>query len=216
MTRSRLLPAELALQHPDGRPAQLGDLTGRGLLVVQLVRYFGCLPCQDWLIALDSAAGRLADLGARPIAIGGSADHQARWPASERGVTMPLLLDPDHVLRAAVGAERPLGVRLADPRGLASYARSVAHGNRPKRITHDTVRVPGVVMIGSDLEVLWVHVGARIGDYPPLEAVIERVRILAGRGARTLAGPDIGRGRLDRSTESRQGMGTATTGFPAR
>lgn len=180
MTTSRLLRAELALQHPDGRPTELGDLTGHGLLVVQLVRYFGCLPCQDWLIALDSAAGHLADLGARPIAIGGSADYQARWLASERGVTMPLLLDPDHVVRAAVGAERPLGIRLADPRGLASYARSLAHGNRPKRITRDTVRVPGVVILGSDLEVLWVHVGARIGDYPPLEAVIERVRILAG------------------------------------
>lgn len=27
-------------------------MTGR-LLVVQLVRYFGCLPCQDWLMQLD-------------------------------------------------------------------------------------------------------------------------------------------------------------------
>ena len=136
-------------------------------------------PCQDWLIGLDSAAGRLAELGASPIAIGGSADFQARWLASERGVTMPLPLDPDHLLRTVVGAERPLGLRMADPRGIAFYARSVARGNRPKRITRDTVRAPGVVILGPDLEVLWVHVGTRIGDYPPLEEVIDEVRVLA-------------------------------------
>jgi hypothetical protein len=80
MTAPRLT-GDLPLVHPDGRPARLGQFTTEGLLVVQLVQYFGCLPCQDWLIGLDRSTGALADLGASALAVGGSADYQARWLA---------------------------------------------------------------------------------------------------------------------------------------
>ena len=58
-----VVPADLVLGTPDGGAAVLGDFVTEGYLVVQLVRYFGCLPCQEWLIGLDRAAGVLAVAG---------------------------------------------------------------------------------------------------------------------------------------------------------
>ncbi|MHB1063038.1 MAG: redoxin domain-containing protein [Georgenia sp.] len=178
----RRLSADLALVTPDGGAARLGDLATEDWLVIQLVRYFGCLPCQEWLIGLDAAAPDLAALGARAAAVGGSADFQAKWLRDERGVQMPLLLDPGNGLRDAVGAGARLGIRLADPRGLAAYAGALARGARPQRITADTVRSPGVVVLDRDLSVRWVHVGRRIGDYPTLGKVVNVVRALASTG----------------------------------
>ncbi len=173
------LDRDTPLLKPGGELARLGDLAEGEWLVIQLVRYFGCLPCQEWLIALDAAAPNLAAQGIRAAAIGGSADYQARWLRDDRGVQMPLLLDPGHGLRDALGAGAPLGARLADPRGLAAYAGALARGVRPQRITSDTVRRPGVVILDGDLTVRWTHVGRRIGDYPPLGDVLEVVRSLA-------------------------------------
>jgi peroxiredoxin len=166
------VPDLLPLTTPDGGDVDLASLAGPRWLVVQLVRYFGCLPCQEWLAALDRASDDLAVRGARAAAVGGSADYQARWLRDERGVRIPLLLDPDHALRDVVGAAAPLGPRLADPRGLGSYARALARGNRPRRITRDTVRSPGVVILDRQLTVRWLHVGRRIGDYPRIADVL--------------------------------------------
>lgn len=167
----------LVLFDPDGRPVTIGSLAGP-LLVVQLARYFGCLPCQEWLVALDRAAGDLAKHGARPLAVAGSADYQARWLANHHGVTMTLLVDPEQTLRASVGVG-DLGARLADPRGLVSYGRTLAHGYRPQRVTRDTLRAPGVAILDADLTVRWRHVGRRIGDYPDLGDVIDTVAQIA-------------------------------------
>ena len=173
------LDRDTPLLTPDGGNSSLGDLAEGQWLVLQLVRYFGCLPCQEWLIALDEAAPDLAVLGVRTAAIGGSADYQARWLRDSRGVQMPLRLDPGHGLRDVLGAGEPLGVRLADPRGVAAYVGALARGVKPQRITSDTVRRPGVVVLDGALTVRWVHVGRRIGDYPPLGDVLGVVRELA-------------------------------------
>jgi hypothetical protein len=139
----------IVLADPGGNPTALGDLAG-STLVGQLVRYFGCLPCQEWLLNLDRATDTLAAIGARPVAVGGSADHQARWLRGEMSVAMPLLLDPAHQRRQVLGVG-DLGGRLLDPRGLISYGRSRAHGFRPQRVTKDTVRAPGMVILDEQL-----------------------------------------------------------------
>ncbi len=165
------VPLNLALLTPEGAPVALGDVLTHRLTVVLLVRYYGCLPCQEWLIGLDSAAADLASQDVGAVAIGGSADYQATWLREERGVNLPLLLDPDQGFRDHVGATKRLTWRLADPRGAAAYTRSMAHGFRPQRITRDTVRSPGVVVLDQTGAVRWRHLGTRIGDYPALDDV---------------------------------------------
>ena len=72
------VPADLTVMTPEGEPVPVSSLVTGRLLVVQLVRYFGCLPCQDWLMQLDQLAPSLSDHGVSVAAIGGSADYQAR------------------------------------------------------------------------------------------------------------------------------------------
>jgi len=180
MTAPATVPSDLTLADPEGRPVRLAKvLAGNRLTVVQLARYFGCLPCQEWCVDLDRQAPDLAASGIGAAIVGGSADYQAQWLRDEKGVSIPLLLDPDHLLREAVGAARPLGLRLLNPRGAAAYAGSLRHGYRPQAITRDTVRSPGVVILGPDGSVRWQHVGKRIGDYPPLADVLDAARRLA-------------------------------------
>lgn len=162
---------ELSLLTPDGAPTPLSSVLDQRLVIVQLVRYFGCLPCQEWLVDLDRAAPRLAGHDVAAAAVGGSADYQAQWLRDERGVSMPLLLDPEQRFRDAVGAAKPLGGRLLNPRGAAAYARTLRHGFRPQKITRDAVQAPGVVILDRLGNVCWQHIGTRIGDYPPIETV---------------------------------------------
>lgn len=165
---------DVVLADPDGRPVRLSDLAGP-LLVVQLMRYYGCLPCQEWLVALDGAAGELEEGGARAVAVGGSADYQARWLRDHRSVQVPLLLDPHQQVRSLVDIG-DLGRRLLDPRGFLSYGASLFHGFRPHLPTRDSVRAPGVVILDAKLAVRWRHVGRRVGDYPPLALVFDTLR----------------------------------------
>lgn len=164
---------DLELLSPQGDRVRLGDVLAFDLTVVQLVRYFGCLPCQEWLIELDRRAGDLARQGIGAAAVGGSADYQAVWLREQRGVNVPLLLDPSHEFRAAVEATRPLGWRMLDPRGATAYARSLAHGYRPQAVTHDTVRSPAVLVLDRTGTVRWRFVGTRIGHYPLPDEVDE-------------------------------------------
>lgn len=177
MTAMNPLLVGLQLRDPEGVPVAFADFAGP-LLVVQLVRYFGCLPCQEWLVSLDAAGKELAQFGARPLAVGGSADYQARYLQEQRGVTMPLLLDGNQEFRDVVGIG-DLGVRLLDPRGLVSYGRALAAGFRPQRVTRDTVRAPGVVILDQNLAVRWSFEGSRIGDYPELSEVLTATARLA-------------------------------------
>jgi hypothetical protein len=179
---STSVPTDLTLADPTGGPVPLHEvLAGHRVTVVQLVRHFGCLPCQEWCVALDRAAPRLASLGVGAVVVGGSADYQARWLKQEKGVHTPLLLDPDQRLRDAVGATEPLGLRLLDVRGAAAYARSLRRGYRPQAITRDTVRSPGVVILDAGGRLLWQHAGKRIGDYPPLADVVAASESLVRR-----------------------------------
>lgn len=166
------VPTDLPLLAPQGETTTLGAHLTHDLTVVQLVRYFGCLPCQEWLVDLDRLRDQLADHGAGALAVGGSADYQAVWLQQEKAVGMPLLLDPEQGFRGYVDAEKPLGWRMADPRGAVAYARSLGHGFRPQSVTRDTVRSPGVVVLDRTGAVRWRHVGTRIGDYPDLTEVL--------------------------------------------
>jgi len=168
----------LALFTPDGVPVRLDAFAG-STLVVQLVRYFGCLPCQVYLRDLDGRADALAAVGARAIAIGGSAHYQARW-LRESGVAMPLLLDPPGLFRDWAGLG-DLGRRqMLALRGIRNYLSAVAGGVRPRRPTVDVMRSPGIVILDADLALRWAHEGTALGDYPPPDRVLREAAAVSG------------------------------------
>ena len=171
---------DIVLHTHDGTPVRLGDLAADPLVVV-LVRYFGCLPCQAFVQELDAVRDQLPP-GASVVAVGGSADFQAEWLKTEKGVGMPLLLDPGQHVRDLVQLGDLSATQLLSGRGMASYAGAlVGKGLRPQKITKDATKAPGVALFDPDFGVRWVHRGERIGDYPTVEELLSVVRTPAGR-----------------------------------
>lgn len=165
-------PRSVILHDPDGQPVPFSELTGDPLVVI-LVRYFGCLPCQAYLQDVDDARDRFPAT-ARVVAIGGSADYQARWLRDSQGIGMPLLLDPDQQIRAIAELGDLTRRQLLAPRGAANYVQAMRRGLRPQKITKDTVRSPGVAVFDSDPGVTWTYEGRMLGDYPSVDELVQQ------------------------------------------
>lgn len=165
--------AEIGLTDPDGNATTLGEF-GAEPLVVILVRYFGCLPCQEFVRDLDGELDRFPP-GTRVIAVGGSADHQARWLRNTKGVAIPLLLDPDQEVRPVAGVGDLSARQMSSLSGASNYVKSLVRGFRPQVPTADATKAPGIVVFDSDFNVSWVYRGEMLGDYPPVDDLIERI-----------------------------------------
>ncbi len=170
-------PANIGFITPHGEPDTLAHYAGP-LLVVQLVRYFGCLPCQRYLEDLDGRAPELQALGARAVAIGGSADYQARW-LLERGVKMPLLLDPEQRFREWAGMGDLSPRQAMSLTGMRNYVGAILAGYGLQRPTQDRQKSPGVVVLSGSLDLVWSYEGTALGDYPPVDALIATVAELS-------------------------------------
>ena len=166
--------ADIALTDPDGNPTTLEAFRADPLVVI-LVRYFGCLPCQEFVRDLDGELDRFPS-GTRVIAVGGSADHQARWLRDTKGVAMPLLLDPNQEVRAVAGVGDLSARQMSSLGGASNYVKSLVRGFRPQVPTADATKAPGIVVFDADFNVTWVHRGVMFGDYPSVEALIDRVK----------------------------------------
>lgn len=84
---------------------------------------------------------------------------------------IPLLLDPEHLLRDRVGLTRLSLAGVLSPRGALNYLRSVGRGRRQGRI-HGYDLQPGVIVTDGDLEVVRTWRGRTYGDYPDLDEVL--------------------------------------------
>jgi peroxiredoxin len=169
-------PADIALTVAGGSPVKFGDFKADPLIVV-LVRYFGCLPCQNYLRDLDVQLDRF-DAGARVVAVGGSTDRQAQWLQENKGVTMPLVIDPDQQIRSLVDLGNLTPLQLAKTGGWANYARAMGNGFRPQIPTKHAQSAPGIAIFDSNFETLWVHRGEMMGDYPPIDELVDIVSSL--------------------------------------
>ncbi len=168
--------AEIALTDPAGKATVLGDYRASPLIVI-LVRYFGCLPCQDYLGQLTASRNQFpAD--ADVVAVGGSAPYQARWLRDSKGVSLPLLLDPEERVRA-VAEVGNLSVReLTSWQGATNYLKAMRHGYMPQVPTSDARKAPGIVVFDPEFNPLWVHRGETLGDYPTVDELIATVGAL--------------------------------------
>lgn len=178
--RPRLPDDLIPLLTASGRTTTLAVYSGR-TLVVQLVRYFGCLPCQEYLRELDRRKAELEAMGAVAVAVGSSADYQARQ-LRESGIAMPLLLDPDGGLRNWLGFTDLTMRQMAAPSGIRSYLAAMRSGLRPRVPTRDLMKSPGIAIFDADLRLLWMHEGGRLGDYPPIHALLATVASLRRPG----------------------------------
>ncbi len=178
----------IELKTLDGEATTLDRFLGDGTTVVQAVRYYGCLPCQHYLLELAEAQEQLQEQGASLVVVGVAADFQARHLQGEYGLDMPLLLDPDQNLYRALDLPR---LRLVDwlhprtwrrylPLFVRRYLTRAVKGPTQGRIVGDPFQLPGLVILDADGDVRYLHRGAGLGDYPPVQAVLREVDAVAG------------------------------------
>ena len=172
--------SQIALSDPEGNHTTLGSFAADPLAVV-LVRYFGCLPCQHFLRDVDRSIEDFPT-SSRVIAVGGSSIRQAQWLRDVKGVGVPLLLDPDQEVRSIAGVGQLTARQLAKGDGWMNYARAMRNGFRPQIPTADVLQAPGIVILGSDFSVAWVHRGKMMGDYPTVPDFIGHVQTLGTGG----------------------------------
>ena len=164
--------ADIHVQTTAGDEVRLGDLVDRPTILV-IPRYYGCLPCRDYLRQVSERLGEVEDAGAASIGVSVGAAHQARWLAEEQGIRFPLLLDPERRVHDALGLPRKWWVAL-NPRGWWNYARAIARGNRQGRIIEPN-QLPGLAVLDAEANAVWIHRGRALGDYPKLDRVLAEV-----------------------------------------
>ncbi|MGH9072694.1 MAG: AhpC/TSA family protein, partial [Acidimicrobiales bacterium] len=132
------------------------------------------MPCLSYLSQLREAYPEIRAMGAGAVAVATGAGYQARH-LMETGTPFPCLVDPERRLYGALGLSHIAWSRFVRPSTWARYLRSRG-GARQGRITGDPLQAPGVVVLGPDRRVAYLHRGQTLGDYPPLPEVLAAVR----------------------------------------
>lgn len=171
---------QLTLRDVAGKPVELDDLLDRPV-AIPLVRYYGCMPCRDFLLQLEEARPELEAAGVRVVGVGGAADYQAQH-LMDNGVGFPLLLDPDHALYGALDVRRIRWWMMLAPRTWRNYLRA-ARRARQGRITAHPLQAPGFAIIEPGRRLRFLHRGTTLGDYPSIAEVLDAARSLAAEGA---------------------------------
>lgn len=171
--------ADISVQTAGGEPLKLGDVVDRPTVLV-VPRYYGCLPCRDYLHRLSERLADVQAAGGAALGVSVGADYQARWLMAEQGVGFPLLVDPERGVHAALELPRRWWVSL-NPRGWWNYLRALRRGNRQGRII-DPNQLPGLAVLDHEAHAVWVHRGHAIGDYPPIERVLSELDALRPSG----------------------------------
>lgn len=165
----------ISLRDVEGEAVGLDDLLDRPL-AVPLVRYYGCMPCRDFLVQLDAVRPTLEAAGIGVVGVGGAADYQARH-LMDHGIGFPLLLDPDHSLYAALDVHRIHWTVMLSARTWWKYGRA-ARRARQGRITGHPLQAPGFVILDTDRTVRFLHRGQTLGDYPSIAEVVTAAEAL--------------------------------------
>ena len=163
-----------------GAPVRLGDLVVRPT-VVDLVRYYGCAPCRQQLMALGARYEAIANNGGDVIGIGPRAAYQARLLVDRRHIPFPLLLDPEHQVGRAVGLGRqPLLRWIFDLRAWGRWLMGLLRAGQGL-VTGGWWEVPAILVLDGNCRVRWSHLGRSMGDYPPITEILAQLERVIDR-----------------------------------
>ena len=127
------------------------------------------------LTQLREHQSELDHLGVHVIGVGTREAYQAQ-KLTEDGIGVELLLDTDDDVRKAVDADgRFEWWRVLHPKGAVSYARAARQARRFDPVWSEATQRPGLLLLDSDLKLIWHRMGTRLGDYPTVDEVIEAV-----------------------------------------
>ena len=121
----------------------------------------------------------IAELGAAPLGISVAADYQASH-LMETEIDYELLLDPDRNFKsAALGVANLKLWTYLTPKAAWRYLKWMFAARQGKP-TAGLSEPPAVAIIDTDGAVRYVHKGETLGDYPPIDEVMARLRAISG------------------------------------
>lgn len=168
--------AGIVVKTATGEEVRLGDLVQQPTILV-IPRYYGCLPCRDYLRQVSERLDEVREAGAAALGVSVGTDQQARWLVEEKGIRFPLLVDPDRRVYDALDLPRRWWVSL-NPRGWWNYARAIARGSRQGKIVEPN-QLPGLALLDASADPVWVHRGRALGDYPSVDRVLGKLEEIA-------------------------------------
>lgn len=171
--------SDIRLFDPGGEVIRLGDVIDRPT-VIDLVRYYGCAPCRQYLMRLADEHPRIRQQGGDVLGVGPRASYQARLLIERGRVPFRLLLDPDHALGTAIGLGRQSFWHfITDLRAWRRWLRAFFRSGQGL-VSGGWWELPAIIVIDADCRLRWSYLGRSMGDYPPLETTLaELERVMA-------------------------------------
>ncbi len=125
---------------------------------------------------MAAAEPEVAERGGRIVAVGPAAGYQAQH-LMDTTIPFPLLLDQDGAVSHALRLNRQrLLTFVFNLRAWVRWVGAFIRHRRQYRITGHYSEVPAVAIVAAGGEVVWLHRGRSIGDYPKIEHVLEQLR----------------------------------------
>jgi hypothetical protein len=129
---------------------------------------------------LHEAHADIQGLGADVLAVGTAAGWQAAALMDGSGgrvaLGFPCVVDPTHNVYRTFGFGRVRWWQWLTPALWRNYLRAFGRGSRQGKVTGDVRQLPGVVIIGRDRRVQYVHRARTVGDYPPISQLLDALR----------------------------------------
>lgn len=124
----------------------------------------------------------ISALGAAPLGISVAADFQAEH-LMENQIEFDLLLDPDRNFKSgALGIEKMKLWTYMTPKANWRYIKWMFKA-RQGRPTAAMSEPPGVAIIDADGVVQYVYKGETLGDYPPVDEVMDHLRAVSAEAS---------------------------------
>jgi len=168
-----------------GEAVRLGDEWRDRPAVVVWLRHFGCLLCKEQAAAFRGRRREIEALDAGLVFVGNGGLTWAREFEAAECPGCRVLTDPGLESYRAIGARRGW-LSTVGPAGLAAGIRAFRHGHRQSGVRGVPDQQGGVyVMLPGD-RVAYSYVSGSAGDHPPIDAVLDALRVPAGEAGRVV------------------------------
>lgn len=125
----------------------------------------------DYLSQLREIYPQITDLGADAVAIASKPPMMAQT-VLDSGFPFALLMDPEYTARKSLEIERVSPTFLLKPQGLKNYAKSLGSLKQFGIELSDATNRPAAVILDSEQNVAWSHIGESLGDYPATDTLL--------------------------------------------
>ena len=170
----------LTVFRPDGTAVRLGAVWSDRLVVLALVRHFGCIFCKEQVSKLREIVSNIHSFGAELVIVGSGSPQMAGFFAEDYAITTPVLTDPERRVYQALEVRRPPRLAFVDPRVFVRGLRALLRGYRQQSAQMselgDETQLGGVFILRSGGTLAWAYRSAFAGDHPTNAAILSALR----------------------------------------